>query len=80
MQKQLIATESGRLDKLLSSMLNESRNQVEKLILEGLVSVNGKTISKSSYKLSIGDTVEYRYSPPETQKPLEIDFGIESLS
>jgi len=79
MQKQLIATESGRLDKLLSSMLNESRNQVEKLILEGLVSVNGKTISKSSYKLSIGDTVEYRYATAETKEPIEIDFDIEIL-
>ena len=79
MPKQLIATESGRLDKLLASMLDESRNQVEKLILEGLVSVNGKTIKKSSYKLSIDDIVEYRYAQAKIKEAIEIDFDIEIL-
>jgi len=79
MPNQIIAIKSGRLDKILSDMLKESRNQVEKLIHDGLVSVNGKTIMKSSYKLSEDDIIGYRFQTIEPKKAIEIDFDIDIL-
>jgi len=53
-------TTTGRIDKILAETLDVSRNQVEKLIKDGLVSVNGKTITKTSYKIEEGDEVAMR--------------------
>ena len=44
---------SGRLDKVLSSKLDMSRNQIEHLIKKENVSVNNKKVSKTSYKSKI---------------------------
>ncbi len=55
------ATVSGRLDKILAVQLDVSRNQVEKLVKEGLVCVNDKMITKSSFKVTEGDIVSYMY-------------------
>ena len=51
------APTSGRLDKVLATELDVSRNQVEKLVKDGLVNVNDKTIIKSSFKVSEGDVL-----------------------
>jgi 23S rRNA pseudouridine1911/1915/1917 synthase len=42
---------SGRIDKVLAQELDVSRNQVEKLVKDGLVSLNGKSITKTSIKV-----------------------------
>lgn len=43
---------SGRIDKVLVQELDVSRNQVEKLVKDGgLVSLNGKSITKTSTKV-----------------------------
>ncbi len=69
----------GRVDKMLSNLLSVSRNQVEKLIKDGLVSVNNKVVTKTSHKLVVGDNVEYSFKEAEKREPLEIDFDIEIL-
>ena len=71
--------EGGRLDKLLTSLLNESRNQVEQLIKEGLVLVNGKVVLKTGKKLVVGDKVEYSFKEPELKEPIVVDFDVEIL-
>ncbi len=70
---------SGRLDKILSQTLEVSRNQVEKLIKDGLVSVNGKVVSKPSFKVAEGDEVAYVFKEAEKRKPIEVDFDVEVL-
>ncbi len=70
---------SGRLDKILSQTLEVSRNQVEKLIKDGLVSVNGKVVSKPSFKVSEGDEVVYVFKEAEKREPVEVDFDVEVL-
>jgi len=80
MQDQVaIITESGRIDKLLSQELGKSRNQVEKLIREGLVSIDGTMITKPSHKLVAGDHVAYRFKEALTPKEMDIDFDVEVL-
>jgi len=70
---------SGRIDKILSQTLEVSRNQVEKLIKEGLVSVNSKTVTKPSFKVAEDDEVCYTFKEAEKRKPVEVDFEVEVL-
>ena len=62
----LKTTTSGRIDKILATELNVSRNQVEKLVKDGLVSVNGKSISKTSFKVAEDDEITYAFKEAET--------------
>ena len=71
--------EAGRLDKILTTELQESRNQVEQLIKEGLVSVNGKTILKTGKKLLVGETISYRFKEIIPKEPVVIDFDVEII-
>lgn len=60
--------ESQRADVFISSTLNVSRSSVTKLIEDGNVLINGKTITKSK-SLKNGDNVQVHLPDPE---PLEI--------
>jgi 23S rRNA pseudouridine1911/1915/1917 synthase len=71
--------EAGRIDKILATELDVSRNQVEKLVKDGLVSVNGKTISKTSFKVAEGDEVTYVFKEAEKRVVPPIDFDVEVL-
>jgi len=78
-KKLFIAENRDRLDKALAQNLTQSRNQIEQLIKKGLVSVNGKTITKTGYKLSAGDRVEYLFMEAESKKPKSVDFDIDII-
>lgn len=64
------SAESGqRLDKYIAQEVPDlSRSLVQRLIREGLVTVNGQTV-KASRKVEVGDTIVLRVPPPE---PLEV--------
>jgi len=70
---------SGRLDRVLTDVLGESRNQVEQLIKEGLVEINGKVTLKTGKKLIVGDMVEYSFKEIVPKEPIVIDFDVEIL-
>ena len=74
-----ISSDAGRLDKILSKEINQSRNQVDKLICDELVRVNGKIISKSSYKIKIDDTIEYKFKEATKKEALDVNFDVEIL-
>ena len=78
-RKLLIMEQTGRLDKLLTQKLNESRNQVEQLIKEGLVLVNKKVVKKTGYKVSVGDRVEYSFKEVIPKEQVVVDFDVEIL-
>lgn len=73
------ATENTRLDKTLAAQLDVSRNQVEKLIKDGLVSVNGKTVTKTSFKVEEGDEIAYEFKEAEKREPVAVDFDVEVI-
>jgi 23S rRNA pseudouridine1911/1915/1917 synthase len=77
--KQFISSETGRIDKILASQLDVSRNQVEKLVKDGLVSVNGKTIRKNSVKVVEGDEIVYEFKEAQKREAVEVDFDVEVL-
>jgi 23S rRNA pseudouridine1911/1915/1917 synthase len=66
-----------RLDKYLKTLLSLSRSQIQNLIEEGNIKINGK-IAKSSQKLKIGDEIEITIPPPEPSEisPEEIKLDI----
>ena len=57
-------TEGQRIDVYLSDKLNESRNFVQKLISEGRVTINEKTV-KANYKVKLKDEIKIVIPPPE---------------
>ncbi|MFK5975015.1 MAG: RluA family pseudouridine synthase [Sulfurovum sp.] len=71
--------QSGRIDKILSQELGVSRNQVEKLIERGLVSIGDKVITKGSYKVGEGDIISYIFKEATKKEALDIDFDVEIL-
>jgi len=77
--KTFITEETGRLDKVLAQQLGVSRNQVEKLIKEGLVEVNGKYIAKPSFKVIEEDEIGYTFKKAEKRAPVDVDFDVEVL-
>jgi len=74
-----ISNSNGRLDKLLSLESKKSRNQIEKLIKDGLVKVNERTVIKPSYKVIEGDRVEYQFIDAPKADYSDIDIEIEKL-
>lgn len=67
--KKIIVDESGkRIDKYISEKLDLTRSRVQKLIDDGMVTINGN-IAKSSAKVNEGEVLSVEI--PEL-KPLEI--------
>jgi len=78
--KRFISDKNERVDKFLSQKLNVSRNQIEQLIKNSLVSVNSKTIKKGGVKLQAGDTVDVEIKEAESSKEdYEVNFDIPVL-
>ena len=75
----LTVEKAGRIDKILAEALEVSRNQIEKLIKEGLVSVNGKAVVKTSFKVETGDEVAYVFKKAEKKEAVTVDFDVEVL-
>ena len=70
---------AGRIDKILAQELNVSRNQVEKLVKDGLVCVNDKTIIKTSYRVVVDDVITYIFKEAEKKVVAPVDFDVEIL-
>lgn len=68
--------DNQRLDKYLMECLNISRNQVQKMIDNNLVLVNGK-IAKNSYVVKINDKIDYtEYQVSNEVKAQDIPLNI----
>ncbi|MGP1580000.1 MAG: RluA family pseudouridine synthase [Wolinella sp.] len=74
-------TTKGRLDVILSAILGESRNQIERLIANGHVVIDGKVAQKGGVKLAGGE--ELRVCLPKSAQAsageYEVDFDVEVL-
>jgi len=68
-----------RLDKFLSTSLETTRNQVLSLIKDDHVSVDDKIVSKTGFKLKVGQTVHVNFPEAVVTEPLNIDFDVEIL-
>ena len=81
MDKRFVATERDRLDKILVSIIGESRNQISKFIKIGAVKLNDKTIFKTSTIVEKGDIIEYSFIPQQinSTKIKEVDFDVPIL-
>lgn len=75
----IVSNSSNRLDKILSNALDKSRNQIEKLIKEGLVKVDGKTILKPSFKVKTSSQIEYTFKEASRAEFKDIDIDIQRL-
>ena len=77
-----VARAGQRLDKHIAAEVPDlSRSLVQKLIKEGLVTVNG-AMTKASYRVEIGDEISIRVPPPEevelVAEPIPLDIVYEN--
>ena len=80
MNKTFVCDTNGiRLDKYLALKLDASRNQIENLIKKDLVKVDGKTVSKTGFKLCDSQNIEIEF--PDIKEPQEysVDFDVEVI-
>jgi len=78
--KSFISEKSERIDKFLAQKLNVSRNQIEHLIKNSLVKLNGAEVKKGGVKLKENDAVEVEFKKAENSKQAyEVDFDIPVL-
>lgn len=70
----------GRLDAVLAKAHTAlSRSRIKDLILDGAVSVGGKTVSEPKYRLSTGETIVLLAPPPEDAEPHAEDIPLDIL-
>ena len=79
--EKIISQKDMRIDSFLSKELNIARNQIENFIKVTGVLVNGKRVTKTSYKIKKGDEISYKIEqkkiiPPSHQ---DINFDVEVL-
>ncbi len=79
MKMEFISLKSDRIDKIIKERLSVSRNQVENLIKEFGVEVNGKLVKKSGFKIKNGDKIVITFPKIEKEKPKKVDFEIDVL-
>lgn len=79
MNKNFIVQSESRLDKFLSEILDESRNQIEQLIKKENVKVDGKVITKTGYKLKENQEVFVEFPNVKTITALDVDFDVEII-
>jgi 23S rRNA pseudouridine1911/1915/1917 synthase len=70
---------TGRLDKVLSDALAQSRNQVAKLIEAGAVELEGTPVLKPSQKVEEGARVRYRFLEAPRREEIPVDFDVPVL-
>jgi 23S rRNA pseudouridine1911/1915/1917 synthase len=76
---------TGRLDVYVKSAASLTRSQVQRLIDNGKVFLNGKTVDAYSIKIKPGDLVEYieelprEYEVKHEDIPLDVVFEDENL-
>jgi len=75
----VVAPASGRLDKVLSAALNQSRNQIEKLIRSSCVTIEGKQTTKPSHRIVAGTVISYHYVEAPKREEIPIDFDVDVL-
>lgn len=72
----LVAEEGERLDKYLVGLVDLSRSQVQRLIRQGRVTVEGE-VAKASYLLSSGERVRVQLPSPEEPGPLAQELPLD---
>ena len=78
--KSLVADEPSRLDVFISSRIDSyTRSYFNGLIADGKVTVNGKTVTKSGYKLSEGDKVCVDIPEPMSDETVAQDIPLDIL-
>ena len=73
------AKEANRLDKTLQLALDKPRNQIERLIKDVGVMIEGKKTHKSGFKLKGGERIEIHFHEAAPSTPQEIDFDIDII-
>ncbi len=75
----IIAQKPMRLDRYLQQTLQQPRNQVEQLIKQQGVKIDGKAVHKCGFRLKGGEEIHLTFAPKERRPAEKIDFDVEIL-
>ncbi len=78
-EKFVCTSDETRLDVFLTSQIPSTRNQIETLIKNGLVSVDGAIVKKCGAKIKNLQEITVDFPAPEIPKKNAIDFDIEVI-
>ncbi len=78
-KKEFFSESKDRLDRFLTLKFKESRSQIENLIKNGFVKVNGDFEKKSGYALKVGDIIEVELPEPIKEDFQEVSFSPEKI-
>ena len=68
--------EGERLDRLLAFIGNISRSEASNIIKGGEVLINGKVVTRPSFKVTLGNLVEFSIRDSEELLEIEADSSI----
>lgn len=75
----LISDSTGRLDRFLTHHIDSSRNQIEQLIKEGFVTLDGKITTKPGIKLKPDQKINVTFPEAEEKETLAVNFDVPIL-
>ena len=75
----IIAQKPIRLDRYLQETLKTPRNQIEQFIKNHGVTIDGKRVFKTGFKLKENQTIEFELQKPKKETPKKVDFDIEII-
>ncbi len=78
-KKEFITQKSERLDKFLTQQMQESRNQIERLIKKGYVQIDQKKVTKPGYKLKPKQNVILYLPKTPKSTRAALDFDVRSV-
>ena len=69
--------EGERLDRLIAFIGNISRSEASNIIKKGQVLINDQAVTRSSFKVSIGNSVEFYVRDDEEATEIEADSSVD---
>ena len=69
--------EGERLDRLIAFIGNISRSEASNIIKKGQVLINDQAVTRSSFKVSIGNSVEFYVRDDEEETEIEADSSVD---
>jgi 23S rRNA pseudouridine1911/1915/1917 synthase len=77
--QRVVAPASGRLDRVLTEILGESRSQVARLIERGAVRVAGRPVTKAGARVEAGQEIAYTLPEPVRREEMPVEFEVPVL-
>jgi len=74
-----VVDKAQRIDRFLTTQLQQSRSQISTLIKKGAVEVDGSVVTKNGYALKDGQKITVTFPMLQESQSFDVDFDVEIL-